>query len=185
MNIYNLFIIISWLVFLIVWGIMATRTKRTVKRTLFTSQNIILRIITFLVMAAAVASGLTKDTYITANPTVKIIGVICCVLGVAFAIWARLHIGSNWGMPMSIKEKPELVTTGPYQYVRHPIYTGVLLAILGSALNAGVLWLIVFLAALFNFIFRARAEEKIMTREFPEQYPQYMQRTKMIILFIF
>jgi len=60
------------------------------------------------------------------------VGVALCALGIGLAIWARTYLGRNWGMPMSRKENPELVTSGPYAYVRHPIYTGLLIAMLGS-----------------------------------------------------
>ncbi len=87
-------------------------------------------------------------------------------------------------MPMSVKEDPELVTTGPYRYVRHPIYSGMLLAMLGSALADGPLWFI--FAVVFGtfFVISARAEEQLMLRLFPEEYPGYRARTKAIVPFI-
>jgi protein-S-isoprenylcysteine O-methyltransferase Ste14 len=87
-------------------------------------------------------------------------------------------------MPRAIKENPELVTSGPYRYVRHPIYTGVLLALLGSTLVAGPWWLIVFVIACIYFFYSAKQEEKRMLAAFPDTYPAYMQRTKMLVPFV-
>ncbi len=85
---------------------------------------------------------------------------------------------------MSVKEDPELVTTGPYRYVRHPIYSGILLALLGSALANGILWLIVFVFFGTCFAIAARAEERLMLRQFPAEYPRYRARTKAIVPFV-
>lgn len=119
------------------------------------------------------------------NDLAQGIGVLICVGGIAFAIWARIHLGHNWGMPMSLKEKPELVTTGPYHFVRHPIYTGIAVAMLGSMITAGFMWLVWFVLFSFSFIYSAKKEEKTMLIQFPEEYRKYMKRTKMMIPFVF
>ncbi len=113
------------------------------------------------------------------------IGVILCGVGVAFAIWARRHLGKNWGMPRSQKENPDLITTGPYTYVRHPIYTGVLLAILGSILASDLRGLILFVIVAAYFVYSAKTEERYMTEKFPQQYPSYKAQTKMIVPFVY
>jgi protein-S-isoprenylcysteine O-methyltransferase Ste14 len=118
-------------------------------------------------------------------PALGFASVALAAFGIGFAVWARTYLGRNWGMPRSIKENPELVTTGPYAYVRHPIYTGVLLALLGSVLMSGLPWLIVFVVACGYFIYSAYQEEGVMLRTFPESYPPYKARTKMLIPFIF
>jgi protein-S-isoprenylcysteine O-methyltransferase Ste14 len=85
---------------------------------------------------------------------------------------------------MSRKEDPELVTGGPYAYVRHPIYTSILTALLGSVIGYGVIWLPPLLISLAYFIYSARREEALMCEQFPTQYPAYMQRTKMLLPFV-
>ena len=65
----------------------------------------------------------------------------CFVLGLALAVWARVYLGRNWGMPMSRRADPELVTTGPYRRVRHPIYSGLILAMAGTAIAVSLYWL--------------------------------------------
>jgi len=120
-----------------------------------------------------------------ASPIFNIAGLVICALGLSLAIWARLYLGRNWGMPMSLKESPELVTSGPYRFIRHPIYSGILLALLGSALVSGIVWFILFLFFGTYFVLASRGEERLMTRQFPNHYPQYMKRTKALVPFFY
>ena len=85
---------------------------------------------------------------------------------------------------MSLKEGHELVTTGPYRLVRHPIYTGILTAVLGSTLVAGGFWLVLFLVAASFFVYSAKTEERLMMQQFPETYPDYKKRTHALIPFV-
>jgi protein-S-isoprenylcysteine O-methyltransferase Ste14 len=116
---------------------------------------------------------------------VQIFGLVALAAGLALAVWARVYLGRNWGMPMSEKEAPELVTSGPYRFVRHPIYSGLLLAMLGSALAATLFWLVPLAGLGGYFIYSARVEERLMTRSFPEAYPAYRARSKMLVPFVF
>ena len=113
------------------------------------------------------------------------IGLALWALGLAFAIWARLHIGRNWGTPMSQKADPELVTSGPYRLVRHPIYSGILAAGVGTAI--ALTWSVLIGVAIAGvyFIYSATVEERYMTGEFPDTYPEYRRRTKMLVPYIF
>jgi protein-S-isoprenylcysteine O-methyltransferase Ste14 len=114
----------------------------------------------------------------------QVAGVILLVAGVAFAVWARIYLGRNWGMPMTKKDEPELVTSGPYRFVRHPIYSGLLLAILGTALATNIYWLIALGVMGIYFVYSARVEERLMTSSFPAAYPGYRAKTKMLIPFV-
>src|SRR6185437_7346962 len=107
-------------------------------------------------------------------------GVALCLLGFSLAISARRHLGRNWGLPMSRKEQSELVTSGPYALIRHPIYTGLILAMLGSALGVDVAYALPLLVAGPYFIYSARREEAVMLQLFPKQYGAYMARTGML-----
>jgi protein-S-isoprenylcysteine O-methyltransferase Ste14 len=89
-------------------------------------------------------------------------------------------------MPSTLKIEPELVSRGPYAVVRHPIYAGILLAIVGSALVVGFFWWLLVLAICCPyFLYSAVREEQLMTQEFPGRYPAYKRRTKMLIPFVF
>ena len=113
------------------------------------------------------------------------IGAALFALGIAVAVWARLYLGRNWGMPMTEKAEPELVTSGPYRYVRHPIYTGLLLAVLGTVLATNLIGFVILVALAGYFTYGARVEEKNLTATFPTAYPAYRASTKMLIPFVF
>ena len=102
-----------------------------------------------------------------------------------FAIWARVHIGRNWGTPMTQKDQPELVTSGPYHLVRHPIYSGILVASVGTAVALSWFWLIAVGLAGVYFLYSATVEERYLTEQFPDTYPLYKHSTKMLLPFIF
>ena len=112
------------------------------------------------------------------------IGLTLVVLGLALAVWARAYLGRNWGMPMTEKANPELVTTGPYSSIRHPIYTGLILAMAGTAVAVSLYWLIVAAALGGYFLFSVVMEERYMAGIFPDTYPRYQQETKMLIPYI-
>ncbi|PXV55353.1 Protein-S-isoprenylcysteine O-methyltransferase Ste14 [Dyella jiangningensis] len=109
-------------------------------------------------------------------------GALLTMLGVAFACWARQVLGRNWSSVVQVKQDHELIQAGPYRWVRHPIYTGLLLAFLGTAVAIGE-WrgaLAVVIVAL-SFWFKLRLEERWMRENFGASYEQYMQRTKALI----
>jgi protein-S-isoprenylcysteine O-methyltransferase Ste14 len=111
------------------------------------------------------------------------LGVALNFVGVGFAIWARRVLGCNWsGMLMQVREHHVLVQTGPYAFVRHPIYTGLLLAILGTALTLGTLASYLGVtAALLGVLTRVEIEERMMAAEFGEAHGAYRARTKKLV----
>ena len=113
------------------------------------------------------------------------LGLVLFAVGLGFAIWARVHIGRNWGTPMSQKDDPELVTSGPYHLVRHPIYSGILIAGVGTAVALSWFWLIAVVLAGIYFVYSATVEERNMAKQFPETYPAYRRSTKMLVPFVF
>jgi protein-S-isoprenylcysteine O-methyltransferase Ste14 len=120
-----------------------------------------------------------------ASLALSVAGLVVWAAGLGLAVWARLYIGRNWGMPMTRRSEPELVTTGPYRTVRHPIYTGIIAALIGTALATSLLGLIVAAAVAGFFTFSAVREERFLTGEFPDSYPAYKARTKMLVPFVF
>ncbi len=112
------------------------------------------------------------------------IGVGVFALGLALAVWARVYLGRNWGMPMTEKAEPELVTSGPYRFIRHPIYSGLLVAVLGTALVTNLIGLFILPVLGGFFFYSARVEEKNMTAAFPKAYPAYQASTKRLIPFL-
>ena len=113
------------------------------------------------------------------------LGLALFALGLGFAIWARAHIGRNWGTPMTQKDEPELVTGGPYRLVRHPIYAGILFAGVGTAAALSWWWLTVVALAGVYFVYSAIVEERYLTQQFPDAYRRYQRSSKMLVPFVF
>jgi protein-S-isoprenylcysteine O-methyltransferase Ste14 len=115
-----------------------------------------------------------------------IIGVVLALAGVGFAIWARLALGANWsGLVVTTKEGHELVQTGPYAIVRHPIYTGILLAMIGTALTRGILAGYIGVAAgLVAIMIRINIEEQLMSERFGDAYQAYRRRARKLVPFV-
>jgi protein-S-isoprenylcysteine O-methyltransferase Ste14 len=118
------------------------------------------------------------------SPVLGAIGAVVFASGIALAIWARVYLGRNWGMPMTEKAEPELVTSGPYRFVRHPIYSGLLAGVLGTALVTNLIGLIIVAILGAYFYYSASVEEKNLTATFPTAYPAYRASTKMLIPFV-
>jgi protein-S-isoprenylcysteine O-methyltransferase Ste14 len=179
----------GWLMFLAYWWISAIGVKKNIRRRSWRWETGV-RILVIAVIIALTRLPATRAFFQGGPPSAEIdsvrgsAGVIVCMAGFALAVWARRYLGRNWGMPMSLKEGHELVTTGPYCYVRHPIYTGMLLAILGSALVNGPIWVVVFAGMAIYCVYSARTEESLMLQQFPEQYARYKKGTKAIVPFI-
>ena len=183
--------LLSWLAFIVVWSALAVFAKRNTRATAWWRRGAF-RLAVLALLIVLYGSGALKLNRAqlallahTSNASVALLGGACAVLGIAFAVWARLYLGRNWGMPQSVKENPELVTTGPYAYIRHPIYSGMLLALFGSALANNPLWFIVFIAAGLYFAVSAQKEETLLLNTFPDTYPAYRARTKRFIPFMY
>jgi protein-S-isoprenylcysteine O-methyltransferase Ste14 len=117
------------------------------------------------------------------TPALGVLGDVLAVAGVAFAIWARLTLGRNWsGLIVSVREGQGLVQHGPYAIVRHPIYTGFISALIGTALTIGTLasWLGV-AAGVVALLIRAEIEDRMMAAEFGEAHAAYRARTRKLI----
>ena len=113
------------------------------------------------------------------------LGAALTVAGIAFAIWARVRIAGNWSSDVTLKRDHELIVEGPYAWVRHPIYTGILVALAGTALAVGE-WrgvLAVALAAA-SFWRKLTIEEAVMRRQFGEGYARYAARVPALIPFV-
>lgn len=180
--IYKNLIGILWLAFLIYWSISA----RGVKRDAYRERGWWLSLI-ILWLAATIVGSIWPVLSVPQFPqtgALRIVAVIMTLLGMGFAIWARMHLGKNWSSQPAVKEGHELITSGPYRFVRHPIYTGITFAFLAVPLLDGVVWDFFVLAIIIVFVRRIRTEERLMTEQFPDQYPAYKKRTKALIPFV-
>ena len=113
------------------------------------------------------------------------VGLALTVAGIGFALWARLFLGRNWSGRVTIKEQHELIQSGPYAIVRHPIYSGFLLAILGTALVQGHLRSLLALPlATLGWGLKLRLEESFMAQQFGAAYLDYKRRVKALVPFV-
>ncbi len=189
MLIINIVIAGLWVVFIVYWMLSAIGAKRNLGGSWSWPREIGLRLVILVLIVLFLRltrTNPTRASLLGLNMSVPlgILGAALCALGVGFAIWARRFLGRNWGLPMSQKENAELVTGGPYAYVRHPVYSGMLLAMLGSAIGQSHFWLLPLIGATVYFAYSARLEECRLLEEFPAQYAAYRQRTKMLVPFI-
>lgn len=172
----------GWVVFWAYWFVMAFSTKAGQSPgTRFAAARVGIIVLALLLIRLRVVNGHQAGTH---NPWLLGIGLALFVLGLALAVWARIYLGRNWGMPMSQKADPELVTTGPYATIRHPIYTGILLAMAGTAIAVSPYWLIAVAVLGTYFVFSAVTEERNMARLFPADYPPYKRATKMLVPYL-
>ncbi|MGO8671672.1 MAG: methyltransferase family protein [Capsulimonadaceae bacterium] len=187
MSIFVKLIGTMWLAFWLYWLLRSRGNKPSIRDGAWrrgAAVRLILFVGLFVWIRVSIIRHFLHHGGVLMPPVGGAVGVLLCAAGLAFAIWARVHLGRNWGIPMSVRQEHELVTSGPYAYVRHPIYTGILLAMFGSAL-AYLPWLAAFVLSSVYFVYSALTEEKAMLRQFPDQYPQYQTRTKMLIPSVF
>jgi protein-S-isoprenylcysteine O-methyltransferase Ste14 len=173
---------VGWAVFWIYWLVVSVGVKAGRTRWgRFAGFRVAIILIFLLLVRLKVLKG---PRGVTSDPWLQGIGLVIFVLGLALAVWARIYIGRNWGMPMSEKADPELVTTGPYSTIRHPIYSGIILAMIGTTIAVSLYWLIAAVVVGAWFLYSAVMEERYLTGQFPDAYPRYKRSTKMLIPFI-
>jgi protein-S-isoprenylcysteine O-methyltransferase Ste14 len=183
-------VLVCWIILLIVWFTSAFFVKKSVTKRKWAFQ-IFLRVIIFIFIIVAlrfngtgIVSFLTSLFQSYFNFT--ILGSIVAVVGLIGAIWARISLGREWSGYVTYKKEHELITRGPYRFVRHPIYSSILLMLIGTILYYGsILVFVIFFIAFIGFLWRTYKEEEIMTNLFKEKYQNYMKKTKRLIPFIY
>jgi protein-S-isoprenylcysteine O-methyltransferase len=177
-----------WILAGIVWAVAALNTKQTrrreavARRLLYTA---VMAIAIVLVFKSQFRPGVLNDFFIAQTPAVEWIGVALTAAGIGLAIYARITLGRNWSGRVTLKEDHMLVRKGPYAVVRHPIYTGLLLAMLGAAISrgrAGALLGVVVGAV--GWRMKSLIEEGFMERQFGAQYLDYKRHVKALIPFV-
>ena len=176
---------ILWIIFGLIWLIARLRTKPTQERAPFTSRllyGIPVLIGAYLMAVDNTALGRAVERFLPRSAGLDIAAIALTAAGIAFAVWARFYLGGNWSSAVSVKVDHQLVRTGPYAWVRHPIYSGILLAIFGTALARGKA--VGFLGLAFfwlGFWIKSRMEEQFMRKTFGEQYEEYSRTTGALI----
>ena len=181
MHTVELVFAVGWAGFWLYWPVAALSMKRG---RVPWSRELRIRAVIVVVLILFIRSGSFRDHGLNTDRWRAALGLALLGLGLAFAIWARVHIGRNWGAPMTQKEEPELVTSGPYRLMRHPIYSGILLAGIATAVALNWFWLTAVALAGIYFVYSATIEERFMTEQFPDAYPVYKRSTRMLVPYI-
>ncbi len=174
-----------WIALGIFWLLAAFVQKRSVRRQSTGSRLLQVSIIVVALAPLFIAGRKFHLLHRHIFPTpfaVQAIGLLLMLIGGCFAVWARIVLGRNWSGRVTVKESHVLITHGPYQWVRHPIYSGVLLLLLGTTMVVGTAVMILEIAAVALALWlKLRTEESFMQETFGEQYSEYRQRVKALI----
>jgi protein-S-isoprenylcysteine O-methyltransferase Ste14 len=182
MGAVELVFVVGWAAFWLYWLVAASSAKSGHVQW---SRHLRIRAVIVVAVILLIRLGVLRGHRLNTEPWRAALGLVLLALGLGFAIWARVHIGRNWGIPMTRKDEPELVTSGPYRLVRHPIYSGILVAGIGTAVALSWLWLTGVVLAGVYFIYSATVEARYLTEQFPDTYPVYKRSTKMLVPFLF
>jgi protein-S-isoprenylcysteine O-methyltransferase Ste14 len=176
-----------WILFFLYWTVSSFRAKQTVGTEPFLKRFVyywLPLILAFLLLGPGKWFGhsLIRENFIPHTDLVGNIGLAIAFIGLAIAFWARYLLGSNWSATVQQKSEHTLITAGPYKFVRHPIYSGLLLMFSGHALIVGD-WraIIAVLIVFVSFWFKLRKEERLMRTLFGEQYVRYLKVTKALV----
>jgi protein-S-isoprenylcysteine O-methyltransferase Ste14 len=177
-----------WVVVGIVWALGAIFAKRT-KRTESAGSRVVhialFTIAFFLLFSARASLGPLAWRFLPQSTSAAYAGLALTIAGAAFAVWARVFLGGNWSSSVTIKENHTLVRTGPYALVRHPIYSGFLLAAAGTAIATGEARSFIALILIFvAFRLKSRVEEGFMIEQFGPAYEEYERQVKALIPFV-
>jgi len=176
-----------WIIFLAYWIISALAAKRTAEPQSLLSA-LAHRIPVGLGWVLLAYQGLPPPMNLVWMPRTdgaRVMGVVICVLGLFVTIWARRTLAGNWSSDVTFKQGHELVKTGPYRFVRHPIYTGLLVMCLGTGIEIGRLRCLLSLVMVgVGFWIKLKQEEALMLRHFPNEYPAYQKQVKALVPFV-
>ena len=185
---YESFFPVVWILFLLYWQIKAVKTKTT--QRLEPAVSRILRVFIFLIAIIVLSTTRVPLPWLYFPLWPEgfwpfWLGAAITIAGLLFAVWAREHLGSNWSRSVTIKEDHELITTGPYAAVRHPIYTGILAGFLGMAIAISqVRGFIAFVLIFLALWIKLRMEEQWMRSQFGETYATYAHQTAALVPYL-
>jgi protein-S-isoprenylcysteine O-methyltransferase Ste14 len=185
---YDWFFPAIWVVFLVYWQVKAADTKSTQRLEPLGSR--VLRSVLFLIAIALLLTNRIPLQWLYRELWPQgfwafWLGVAVTVAGIGFAVCAREQLGRNWSRSVTIKQDHQLITTGPYAFARHPIYTGILGGFLGSAIALAQVRGIIAFALIFVALWaKLRLEEKWMRTQFGEAYAAYAHQTAALVPFI-
>jgi protein-S-isoprenylcysteine O-methyltransferase len=173
-----------WAFFWVVWMLAAIGTKRTIRRQSPASRALQggAVVLGYVLLLRIWREAPLNLRFLPDSETVATCGLFIAVAGFGFAFWARLTLGRNWSSTVTVKEDHQLIRRGPYRIVRHPIYAGLILASLGTAIGYGrVQCLIGLLLIFFAFQMKWKTEERFMQEQFGGEYQKYRREVSAIV----
>ena len=174
-----------WFAWLIIWLLMAAWSKPSKRREFGWQRlvHIIPMVFGFhLIYKDAFACKWLADRAVPENSAVAFIGLALTAGGLIFAVWARIALGANWSGTVTIKAGHNLIRRGPYRWIRHPIYTGLLASLVGTVMLQGeVRSLLGFAVILFALYRKALREEKFLSEEFGNEFAEHAKHTGMFL----
>jgi len=174
-----------WLVFLAVWLVAAFNTRRNLRQESLRSRSSFLAVeITgyYLLFSVPAKSGVLSRPVLPPTWWLAFLGVCCTWLGIALALWARWSLGRNWSARVTLKEGHQLIRSGPYRYFRHPIYSGLDLAVIGAAVAMGrVRSLLGAALVILGYYIKAMREEKLLSQQFGPAFEDHRRQTGFLL----
>ncbi|KLU24581.1 isoprenylcysteine carboxyl methyltransferase [Caballeronia mineralivorans PML1(12)] len=188
MTIYHsIAILLPWAAWLAYWMKASSWAKQTVKREDRLSRT--LQSIPLIVGCLLIVWPDASASWNSANAGFDLrqwLGLAVVVAGLSFSVWGRRHLGSNWSVSVTLKDGHELVRSGPYALVRHPIYSGCLLAIAGSALVCAEPRGVIGFALIFaSLAYKVRVEERWLSEYFGDPYRTYRREVRALVPWLY
>lgn len=178
-----------WFLLSAVWLGSSPLVKRTIHKQSLSSrveQTVVFAAGLYLLFGSPSAPGWFNQPLFAVTVPIALAGFGIAACGIAFSIWARLTLGGNWSSSATIKQDHALIVHGPYHAVRHPIYTGILTALLGSALQQGLVRsVLAILVCVVALRMKIAMEEQLMVQRFGEEYLRYRRNVSTLVPFLF
>jgi len=184
-EVFHLLVEVPWIVFVLYWIVSAIRTRDTLQTESFASRYAILLIEVagfVLLFRHSAGIGVLGNRFMHRTLASAIVGSILTWMGIGLAIWARYHLAEYWSARITIKEDHQLIRTGPYARLRHPIYSGIVLAAIGSAVVIDQ-WRCVLgvCLVLIGYCIKARKEETMLTQQFGDAFREHQKHAGFLI----
>jgi protein-S-isoprenylcysteine O-methyltransferase Ste14 len=184
-EVFRFLVEFPWIVFVVYWIIGAMKTRATRDKEPFTSRSAVLLIEMLgylLVFSDSAGIGILGTRFIPRTMASAVLGLVFTWSGTGVAVWARYHLAEYWSARITIKEDHQLIRTGPYSHLRHPIYSGLILATIGSALVIDK-WRCVLGVCLVTvgYCFKASGEETMLARQFGEAFREHQKHAGFLI----
>jgi len=186
-SIYILLFPVVWLAFIVYWLLAAfTAKKNRITQTPFQRGfHLLLTVLAvWLIAGHRFQTPVLTWQILPENQITFFTGAALLLAGLGFAVWARVHLGKYWSAVVSLKEDHHLIQTGPYRWIRHPIYTGILTGVAGTAIALGQMrGFIALLALTIIYWLKSRREERLLMTQFSDEYVQYRKQAGALLPF--